>query len=244
MNLKTTVETVLDTEITKARRARTRRLAGPLNEPRMTLYSLLSATLLALLLHGCAGVARNETPAAVYDFGQPAGAEAESAGFYADALAERLALEVGAAPWLDGQGIDYRLAYGDPLRRGQYADSRWAAPPAQLLAQQLRRQIGFAAAGSVAAACVLRVELQEFSHVFTLPSTSQGVLYGQISLIDGKRRLIAGRAVGIERPAREPDAAGGVQALVEASGELGRQIAGWLDRLEQEGRLKSCAPRR
>ncbi|MDR0439837.1 MAG: PqiC family protein [Candidatus Accumulibacter sp.] len=198
------------------------------------------AALFALALAGCAGVARDETPAAVYDFGQTAGAE--SAEFRADALAGRLALEVGAAPWLDGRGIDYRLAYGDPLRRGQYADSRWAAPPAQLLAQQLRRQIGFAAADSVAAACVLRVELQEFSHVFTLPSTSQGVLQGQISLIDAKRRLIAGRAVGIERPARESDAAGGVQALVETSAELGRQIAGWLDRLEQEGRLKGCAP--
>jgi cholesterol transport system auxiliary component len=203
-------------------------------------HSLLSATLLACALGGCAGVARNETPAAVYDFGTPASAEA--AELRADALAGRLALEVSAATWLDGQGIDYRLAYGDPLRRGQYADSRWAAPPAQLLAQQLRRQIGFAAADGVAAACVLRVDLQEFSHVFTLPSTSQGVLQGQISLIDGKRRLIAGRAVGIERPAREPDAAGGIQALVEASGELGRQIADWLDRLEREGRLKGCAP--
>jgi cholesterol transport system auxiliary component len=204
----------------------------------------LSAALLACALAGCAGGARNETAAAVYDFGQPAGTKTEAAELRADALAGRLALEVSAAAWLDGQGIDYRLAYGDPLRRGQYADSRWAAPPAQLLAQQLRRRFGFAAADGVAAACVLRVELQEFSHVFTLPSTSQGVLQGQISLIDGKRRLIAGRAVGIERPAREPDAAGGVQALVEASGELGRQIAGWLDRLEREGRLKGCAAER
>jgi cholesterol transport system auxiliary component len=202
--------------------------------------SLLLAALLAVSLAGCAGMARKETSVAVYDFGQIA--EVESAELRADALAGRLALETSAAPWLDGAGIDYRLAYGDPLRRGQYADSRWAAPPALLLAQQLRRQIGFAAADSVAAACVLRVELQEFSHVFTLPSTSQGVLQGQISLIDAKRRLIAGRAVGIERPARAPDAASGVQALVEASGELGRRIAGWLDQIEREGRLKSCAP--
>jgi cholesterol transport system auxiliary component len=234
MNLETAARTAPDAERAKTRR---RRFIRP-----STIGALLSAALLALALGGCAGTARDEASAAVYDFGQIA--EAESAELRTDVLDGRLALEVGAAAWLDGQGIDYRLAYGDPLRRGQYADSRWAAPPALLLAQQLRRRIGFAAAGSVAAACVLRIELQEFSHVFTLPSTSQGVMQGQISLIDGKRRLIAGRAFGIERPAREPDAAGGVRALVEASGELGRQIAGWLDRLDREGRLKNCAPER
>jgi cholesterol transport system auxiliary component len=239
-NLESTAPTAFGTERAKTRRGRGKNLVRLPDEPRVTAGALLSAAFLAL--GGCAGMARDETPAAVYDFGQSA--EAGSAGLRADALAGRLALEVTAAPWLDGQGIDYRLAYGDPLRRGQYADSRWAAPPALLLAQQLRRQIGFAAADSVTAACVLRVELQEFSQVFTLPSASQGVLQGQISLIDGKRRLIAGRAVGIERSAREPDAAGGVQALVEASGELGRQIAGWLDRLESEGRLKGCVPGR
>ena len=237
-NLKTTAPSAFGAGTPKTRRGRGKHLACLPGEPRITAKALL----LVLALGGCAGIARDETPAAVYDFGQTP--EAESAALRADALAGHLALEVAAAPWLDGQGIDYRLAYGDPLQRGQYVDSRWAAPPALLLAQQLRRQIGFAAADRVATACVLRVELQEFSQVFTLPSTSQGVLQGQISLIDGKRRLLAGRAVGIERPAHEPDAAGGVQALVEASGELGRQIAGWLDQLEREGRLKGCAPER
>jgi cholesterol transport system auxiliary component len=192
-----------------------------------------------LLLGGCAGMmARDKMPPAVYDFGQPVPADVKNAK--ADKLAGRLALDVRAAPWLDGPAIDYRLAYADPLERSQYADSRWAASPALLLAAQLRRQIGFAAVDSVASDCVLRVELQEFSQVFTAPLSSQGVLQGQVSLIDGKRRLIAGRAIGIERPAPSPNATGGVQALVEASDELGRQLADWLNRLGREGGLKVC----
>jgi cholesterol transport system auxiliary component len=193
----------------------------------------------AFLLGGCEGIMpRHKMPAAVYDFGQPVPADGKNVE--ADRLAGRLALDVRASPWLDGPAIDYRLAYADPLERSQYADSRWAASPALLLSAQLRRQIGFAAVDSVAADCLLRVELQEFSQVFTAPLSSQGVLQGQISLIDGKRRLIAGRAIGIERPAPSPDATGGVQALVDASEELGRQLADWLNRLGREGGLKVC----
>ncbi|MDR3298493.1 MAG: PqiC family protein [Candidatus Accumulibacter sp.] len=197
-----------------------------------SLLAVFSA--LSLGLGACAGTMQNKTPPAVYDFGQPILSGVE------DVQAERLALEVRAAPWLDGPEIDYRLAYSDPLRRSQYVDSRWAAPPALLLAQQLRRQIGFASIDSVVAECVLRVELQEFSQVFTAPRISQGVLQGQVSLIDAKRRLLAGHAVGIERPARGPDAVSGVLALADASEELGRQLAGWLDRLDREGALKTC----
>jgi cholesterol transport system auxiliary component len=205
------------------------------DRPRRAMLVVCSAV---LALGGCAGMARNRMPAAIYDFGAPA--QSAEDVLPARAPARRLALEVAAAPWLDSPGIDYRLAYADPLERSQYADSRWAAPPALLLAAQLRRKIGFAAV-DVAAECLLRVELQEFSQVFTAPRTSHGVAQGQVSLIDGKRRLIASRAFGIERPARQADAAGGVQALVEAGDELGRQLDAWLGRLDREGGLKSCA---
>ena len=212
-----------------------------MNRLLLAAFAVLSA-LSVLSLGGCAGTVRGKAPVAVYDFGQPVRADAGNVEAEKSGLAGRLALDVRAAPWLDGTGIDYRLAYGDPLRRSQYADSRWAAQPALLLAQQLRRQIGFAAVDSVAADCVLRVELQEFSQVFATPLASQGVLQGQVSLIDGKRRLIAGQALNIERPAPIPDAAGGVQALVQTGQELGRQLAAWLDRLEREGGLKTCRP--
>jgi cholesterol transport system auxiliary component len=200
------------------------------------LRALLAVCSMFFALGGCVGTGRQKMPAAIYDFGAPAQDVGDAP---ARTPARRLALDVAAAAWLDSPGIDYRLAYADPLERSRYADSRWAAPPALLLAAQLRRKIGFAAV-DVAAECLLRVELQEFSQVFTAPRTSHGVAQGQVSLIDGKRRLIASRAFGIVRPARQPDAAGGVQALVEAGDELGRQLDVWLLRLEQEGGLKSC----
>jgi len=191
-----------------------------------------------LLLGGCAGTTRNNAPPNVYDFGQPDRAGVETS---AARLVGRMALEVRSAPWLEGTYIDYRLAYGDPLKRLQYADSRWAAPPAALLAQLLRRQLGFAAVNSgIASDCLLRVELQEFSQVFSTPYTSRGLLQGQVSLIDGKRRQIASRAISIESPGSSADAAGGVKALVEASQELGQQLAGWLDQRERASDLAGC----
>ncbi|MDR0379605.1 MAG: ABC-type transport auxiliary lipoprotein family protein [Candidatus Accumulibacter sp.] len=202
-----------------------------------------TSTALALLLFvflagGCTGVARDGTPVAVYDFGQTVSSAEDAGTVGTDGWIGRLALDVRAAPWLDTPGIGYRLAYGDPRRRGQYSGSRWAASPARLLAQQLRRRIGFASADGVAVDCVLRVELQEFSQVFTAPQVSHGVAQGQASLIDGRRRLLASRAFDVERLAHRSDAAGGVQALVEASEELGRQLATWLDRLEREDSSK------
>lgn len=202
----------------------------------------IALLLVALLLGGCVGTGRQGAPANIYDFGPPDRAGVENG---AARLAGRMALEVRAAPWLEGPHIDYRLAYGDPLKRLQYADSRWAAPPASMLAQQLRRQLGFAAVNSgIAAECVLRVELQEFSHVFSAPNASQGRLQGQVSLIDGKRRQIASRAISIESQAPSADAAGGVKALVQASLELGQQLAGWLDQRDRANDLKACGPGR
>ncbi|GHU08771.1 hypothetical protein FACS1894158_18200 [Betaproteobacteria bacterium] len=116
-------------------------------------WALPVAMFSALLLGGCTGIMpRDKLPSAVYDFGQPVPAGDKNAE--AGRLAGRLALDVRAAPWLDGPAIDYRLAYADRLERSQYADSRWAASPALLLAAQLRRQIGFAAVDSVASDCV------------------------------------------------------------------------------------------
>ena len=88
--------------------------------------------------------------------------------------------------------------------------------------------------------CLLRIELREFSQVFTSPQTSHGVLSGQAELIDGQRRLIVSRSIDIEHPAPSPDAAGGVQALVATSSELGGQLVAWLDQLDRQGVMQSC----
>jgi len=193
--------------------------------------------LLIVLLAGCTTGSRNAVPPNVYDFGQPARFVTEGD---AAKIGARIALEVWSAPWLDTTHIDYRL-YDDPLKRRQYADSRWAAPPRAMVAQQLRRQLGFVNInGGVAVDCLLRVELHEFSHVFRSSQESRGVLQGQFSLIDGKRRHVAVRPVSIEVAAAEANAQGGVGALVQSSMEMGQELAAWLNQLDKSNGLGGC----
>lgn len=195
----------------------------------------LVALLVALLLAACAGGGRNTQAPIVYDFGVPA---ARLAG---DDAWSKLALEIKAPNWFDSPNIAYRLAYEDPLKLRDYPGSRWAGTPAQLLAQRLRQQLGVAGATSnTAADCLLRVDLQEFSQIFDAPQQSRAALHASLTLLDGRRRLVVERVLAIERPAASADAHGGVVALVAASDELGRQMAGWLRGLEQSGVLKIC----
>ena len=188
-----------------------------------------------LLLGGCAVGAKNTPPLTVYDFGLPA------ARLSATESWPRVALEVKSPVWFDSLNIDYRLAYDNPLKQREYADSRWAGAPGVLLAQRLRQQLGAVSpAANAATACALRIELQEFSQVFDTPGTSRGVLSASVSLVDAKRRMLAERVLTVDKPAASADASGGVRALVEATAELGQVLSDWFIVLEKEGRLASC----
>ena len=189
----------------------------------------------ALLLSACVGGAGNSVPSVTYDFGLPVARLAVGGAW------PGLSLEVRSPPWFDSTNVDYRLAYADPLTRRQYVGSRWAGAPAQLIAQRLRQQLGVVSATANSATdCLIRVELQEFSQVFDSPQSSRGVLTASVSLIDGKRRVVAERLAVIDKPALGADASGGVQALVAASTEFGRLLSDWLLELEKNGGLKSC----
>ena len=191
--------------------------------------------LAALLLSACVGGAGNSVPSVTYDFGLPVARLAVGGTW------PGLSLEVRSPSWFDSTNVDYRLAYADPLTRRQYVGSRWAGAPAQLIAQRLRQQRGgVSATANSATDCLIRVELQEFSQVFDSPQSSRGVLTASVSLIDGKRRVVAERLAVIDKPALGADASGGVQALVAASTEFGRLLSDWLLELEKNGGLKSC----
>ena len=191
--------------------------------------------LAALLLSACVGGAGNSVPSVTYDFGLPVARLAVGGTW------PGLSLEVRSPPWFDSTNVDYRLAYADPLTRRQYVGSRWAGAPAQLIAQRLRQQLGVVSTTANSATdCLIRVELQEFSQVFDSPQSSRGVLTASVSLIDGKRRVVAERLAVIDKPALGADASGGVQALVAASTEFGRLLSDWLLELEKNGGLKSC----
>lgn len=187
--------------------------------------------ILLLLLAGCAGDARNPLPTAVYDFGLPAARPPAGETW------PRLALDVRSPSWFDSLNIDYRLAYDDPLKLREYADSRWAGAPGVLLAQRLRQQLGTVNDGG-SSACLLRIELQEFSQLFASPRQSRGVVQASVQLFDARRQLLAARQLAVDLAAPSADAPGGVKALVAASNDFGVQLASWLAGIEQA--RKNC----
>ena len=91
------------------------------------------------------------------------------------ALAE---IEPSAA--LDGTSVLYRLAYADAQQLQPYGLARWTMTPAQLVRQRLRDALGqrgpVVNAGDANVPLTLRVELDEFSHLFEAPDKSTGLV--------------------------------------------------------------------
>ena len=131
--------------------------------------------LLCLLVSACftSGKRGGDVAMATYDFG-PAVPR-----LLAEPRKQALAVEVRAPLWFDSLGIDYRLLYVDAARLREYARARWAGPPAQLIQQRLMQQLDLVRAGQGQARCLLRVEITEFSQVFSSPESSKGILRGR-----------------------------------------------------------------
>jgi len=162
-----------------------------------------------------------------YDFGPPP--EGRQAARLRHAL---LVHDVSAPAWLDSPFIYYRLEYQDATRPQAYADSRWVSSPAELLTNRLRRQLVASGGGIIQPGddarvrYALRVDLEEFIQVFDTPGKSRAVVRFRASVI-GNRSLTAQRGFSVERPAKTPDAEGGVRALIGASDEAVDQLIGW-----------------
>lgn len=140
-------------------------------------------------------------------------------------------LDVAAPDALDSDKFSYRLAYVDAQHVAVYRDSRWTAPPAQLLTQQLRGALssrGTVLEGSDGVrAPTLKVDLNEFEQVFDGQSQSHGAVTARATLtLDGK--VLGQRTFVARAPSSTPDAVGGARALATASNELVSQIAAWV----------------
>ena len=176
---------------------------------------------------GCSLAPAPGSVTANYDFGPP------PEGLPAASLRQALLVhDVSAPGWLDSPLIYYRLAYQDATRPQSYADSRWVTSPAELLTNRLRRQL-VASGGSIIqpgddarAKYALRVDLEEFIQVFDAPGKSRALVRLRASVL-GNRSLVAQRSFAVERPAKTPDAEGGVRALIGASDEAVDQLIGW-----------------
>ncbi len=191
------------------------------------------------LLAACSVLPDKPVREALYDFG-PLGAEAQS-DTPPGAPLVLPDLEVGAS--LESPSLNYRLGYADAFQLRPYAFARWSAPPGQLVRQRLRDYLGrtrpvLDAAGGASLARrggalppVLRVELEEFSHLFDSPTQSRGVVRVRCTLLESTpagERLVAQRSFTVERPAPTADAPGGVRALTAATDAVAQDIGAWL----------------
>jgi cholesterol transport system auxiliary component len=194
----------------------------------------------AVALAGCAVAPDKPVRATLYDFGPGLPAPAAPAPGTLPAL---VLPEIASSTALDGSALLYRLGYADPHQLRPYANARWSAPPPQLIRQRLREQLGRErpvldfgetsalprAGGTVPR--ILRLELEEFSHLFESPTQSAGLLRLSATLMENTaagERLLAQRSVAVRRPAPTPDAPGAVRALAAATDAAAEEIAQWL----------------
>jgi cholesterol transport system auxiliary component len=199
------------------------------------------ASAASLALAGCASVVDKPQRPTLFDLGPIASVAPppERPGPRAPLVIP----EIDASGALDGSAILYRLAYADDHQLRAYSMSRWSAPAPQLVRQRLRQQLGrerpvltLDESAAIARQAgeplyTLRLELEEFSHVFDTPERSRGVLRLRATLLANTaagEALLGQRSIGVEGAAPSPDAPGGVRALTAATDAAAQDIGQWL----------------
>lgn len=209
-------------------------------------YAAGASGLIFLVLAGCSALPAPPARSALYDFGPSAATPAPSdrrAPLPPLALAD---VETTGLPE-GSNAVYYRLAYADGQQLRPYSQARWSQPPAQLVQQRLREQLGQRRAilkaddGAAQARdasrggklpLVLRVELEEFIHTFSSPGTSMAAVRMRATLVEltpAGEVLRGQRVFAAQVPARTADAAGGVQALSEASTQCASDLSAWIE---------------
>ena len=145
---------------------------------------------------------------------------------------------------LDNTAVLYRLAYVDAQQLLPYSQARWVMPPSQLVRQRLRdklseRRAVFGAGESASLnrsqnavlPRLLRLDLEEFSQLFSAPEASVGLIRLRANLLEitpAGEKLIGQRSFTIQKPAATADAPGGVRALTLATDAAIEEIDQWL----------------
>jgi cholesterol transport system auxiliary component len=179
------------------------------------------------LLAACGGNVRTAEVVS-YDLGKPG-------GNWSGSRIPIASIDVRAASWLSGNAMHYRLAYAEPQRRQSYVESRWAAPPAELLESFLKRRIVFGQADFTGTGCRLQLVLDEFEQRFDDAQKSGAVLEARVVLSPLRGdAMLSKKTFMIRRPAASADARGGVVAARDAAQALAEEIGKWLGDLSQE----------
>ncbi len=211
--------------------------------PEGLFYIFFIVFIVALTLSGCSALPDKPVRPTLYDFGPgkvTLGPATEPAPLPALAL-DDITTSGGA---LDNTALLYRLAYAEVQALRPYANARWSTPPAQLVRQRLREQLSlrrpvFNARDGVAInrsgvallPLRLRLELEEFSQLFTAPDASTGVIRLRATLVavtPSGEKFVDQRSVVVQRPAPTADAPGGVRALTAATDAAIEEIDQWL----------------
>lgn len=190
-----------------------------------------AVTLALLLLAGCGSLPKAGPQAALYDFG------IDSSTALPTTSPLQLA-NVEAAAGLAGSDMRYRLAYQSPARVFFYAESRWIAPPAKLLARHFEQRT----MRNNSAQCVLHITVETFDQIFDSPDSSRGVVRLHARIIEGSGRQANTHTLlaSAERAAATADARGGVAALVGAADDAFTRIVDWAGTLPC-GKMPSLA---
>ncbi len=199
-----------------------------------------------LLLSGCAGMAGQGKPLALYDLSLAAehGKGAGSPVVSGDTVLPILLEGIHAPTWLDNSSMQYRLAYAGPERRYAFAESRWVAPPSELIESVLVRNQVVRRGRGEGQACQLRLELDEFVQRFETAANSQSVLEIRATLVRRRELLpLAGQTFRYTSEAGA-DARGGVAAHAAMVARLSTELARWLEKtVSPDGRLaRECRP--
>lgn len=205
-------------------------------------YSTWARAIFGLVFLGLAGcsVLQPVAQPVQYDFGP--GPTAEAAQDRRAPLPPLVVAAVQSASAQDRTAVLYRLAYSDAQQLRPYAQTRWSMPPAELLDQRLRERLGqrravlhptqgVSVAGPV---WTLRVDLEEFSHLFETAQRSAGLVRLRATLAQAERgagpeKLVAQRSFVVQRPSTSLDAAGGVRALTAAADAALQELDQWLE---------------
>jgi cholesterol transport system auxiliary component len=197
------------------------------------------APVLLLMLGACTLGPRVKDVPATYDLGPLRSFSNDQPRIHRSLLV----YDVAAPEWLATSDIIYRLNYRDAARQQTYVKSQWVAAPALLLTQRLRERLAAATDGGVLGTAdaaradyAVRMELDEFSHIFDSAAASHATVAARVTVVNlAQHTLVGQKSFAVERPALSADAQGAVQALAEGSDQLLASATAWIAAiLEQE----------
>lgn len=200
-------------------------------------------------LTGCA-LLDKPTRATMYDFGPGVAASGSATRQLPLSALPPLAIDdiTTSGGALENMAVLYRLGYLDARQLRPYSQARWSMPAAQLVQQRLRellsRRHAVLRAGEGVALNrsqnvtlpLLRLELEEFSHLFTAPDASVGLIRLRATLVEvtsAGEKLLGQRNLVVQRPATSSDAPGGVRALAAATDAAIEELDQWLGSLQK-----------